>query len=71
MTGETDLTTLLKSMRPILQPDTFVFATIPLADELPAGVLPLMMFREDEGWTCILSEDTRGPPAWPAYSAVG
>jgi uncharacterized protein len=57
MTGETDLTTLLRSMRPILQPDSFVFVTIPLADELPGGVQPLMVFREDEGWTCILSED--------------
>lgn len=56
MTGETDLTTLLKSMRPVLRPGTFVFVTLPLAEELPAGVEPLMMFREDEGWTCILAE---------------
>lgn len=56
MTGETDLKTLIGSMQPELQPDILVFATLPLSQDLPAGVEPLMVFRESEGWTCILTQ---------------
>jgi len=57
MGGETDLKTLLGSMRPQLQPGVLVFVTLPLADSLPEGAAPVMVFRESEGWTCILDED--------------
>lgn len=57
MAGETDLTILLGSMRPELQPDIYVFATVPLSQKLPDGVEPLMVFREKEGRTCILTEE--------------
>ena len=57
MSGESDLVKLLGSMRPELQPDVCVFVTMPLSQNLPDGVQPLMVFREQEGWTCILSED--------------
>ena len=56
MGGETDLKTLLGSMRPQLQPRVLVFVTLPLADSLPEGAAPVMVFRESEGWTCILDE---------------
>lgn len=56
MAGETDLKTLLGSMRPELQPDTYVFVSMPLDRSLPDGVPPLMVFAEKEGWTCIVSE---------------
>lgn len=57
MSGETDLNKLLGSMRPELQPDTYVFVTLPLDQHLPDGVPPLMVFAEREGWTCIVTED--------------
>ena len=42
-------------MRPRLQPGVFVFATVPEA--IPAGIEPLMMFRESEGLTLIVAEE--------------
>jgi hypothetical protein len=54
--GETDLKTLLASMRPELRPDVYVFITVPSFQDLPDGVQPLMVFGEREGWTCILTE---------------
>jgi hypothetical protein len=52
--AETDLPTLIRAMRPRLQPGTFVFAT---AKTVPAGLDPLMTFRETEGATLILPRD--------------
>ncbi len=60
MSGETNLKTLLGSMRPELQPETYVFVTLPLDQSLPEGVPPLMVFGEKEGWTCIVSEEAAG-----------
>lgn len=57
MAGETDLKTLIGSMQPEIQPSVLVFATLPLSQVLPAGIEPLMVFKEGEGWTCILTED--------------
>jgi hypothetical protein len=57
MNGERDLTTLLGSMRPQLQPGVMVFATVPFADGLPREIEPVMVFREREGRTLILDED--------------
>lgn len=57
MSGETDLEKLLGSMRPQLQPDTYLFVTLPLDRSLPDGVPPLMVFGEGEGWTCIVNEE--------------
>lgn len=54
--GETDLGKLLAGMRASLAPDTFVFATLPPREPIPAGLDPLMMFREREGTTLILTE---------------
>ncbi len=56
MTGETDLTALLSGMRPVLQPDVFVFATLPDGIALPEGADPVMVFREREGRTVILRD---------------
>ena len=60
MSGETNLKTLLGSMRPELQPETYVFVTLPLDQSLPEGAPPLMVFGEKEGWTCIVSEEAAG-----------
>lgn len=65
MSGETDLDVLLSGMRPELRPGTFVFAT--LADgAMPAGLAPVMSFREAEGTTLILSEAEAGRAGLPA-----
>lgn len=57
MPGETDLNKLLGSMAPELMPGVFVFATLPPGAPRPAGIDPVMLFREREGETLILRED--------------
>jgi hypothetical protein len=54
--GETDLRTLLSGMRPRLQDGVFVFAILPVSAVVPAGIEPVMTFREEEGTTLILAE---------------
>jgi len=49
--AETDLATLIRAMSPRLDPGIFVFATVKVE---PAGLAPLMTFREAEGITLIL-----------------
>lgn len=56
MAGETDLGTLLSTMQPVLQPAVMVFATLPPGQAVPDTVSPVMMFREAEGTTLILTE---------------
>jgi hypothetical protein len=53
MTGETNLATLIHSMRPRLCPGSFAFATIPPGSAIPGGIAPIMMFQEAEGLTLI------------------
>lgn len=57
MHGETQLTALLAGMRPALQPGVFVFSALPAGHPVPAGLDPVMVFREAEGSTLILRED--------------
>jgi hypothetical protein len=56
MPGETNLQKLLGSMSPELLPGIFAFATLPPGTPMPAGINPVMTFREREGETLILSE---------------
>lgn len=56
MAGETDLQKLLRSMQPELQPGLYVFATLPAKTPIPVDLEPVMVFREREGKTLILSE---------------
>lgn len=51
MSGETDLDRLLAGMRPVLDPETYVFVTTPAPPDMPA----LMRFEEEEGTTLILT----------------
>lgn len=60
MPGETDLAKLLTSMSPELLPGVFVFATLLPGTPLPAGLNPVMVFREREGATLILCEEEVG-----------
>lgn len=57
MTGETDLATLLKTMRPVLHPEVYVFATLKPGEAPPASVTPIMTFRESEGLALIVPQD--------------
>lgn len=53
MSGETDLTALLRGMSATLNEGVFVFATLP-PNDVPANVTPRMTFHEAEGVTLIL-----------------
>ncbi|TPM35344.1 ACT domain-containing protein [Mesorhizobium sp. B2-3-5] len=57
MTGETDLKKLLASMTPELLDGTYVFATLAPGVLQPEGLDPVMMFREREGTTLIVTGD--------------
>jgi hypothetical protein len=57
LAGETDLQKLLGAMSPELVPGAFVFATRPPGTPQPAGLAPVMTFREREGETLILLEE--------------
>ncbi|TIT63652.1 MAG: ACT domain-containing protein [Mesorhizobium sp.] len=57
MTGETDLRTLLASMTPELLDGTYVFATLKPGVPRPEGLEPVMVFREREGTTLIVTEE--------------
>lgn len=54
MAGETDLKQLLRSMRPQLDANRYVFATLPLGQPMPDNLQPVMTFHEDEGTTLVL-----------------
>ena len=57
MPGELSLSKLLRTLRPQLDPRTFVFITIPHSQQPLAGTISFadvqMSFREDEGLTII------------------
>lgn len=54
MTGERNLTALLRHMKPELRPGIFVFCTIPTSEPIPAALNPLLTFREEEGITLVI-----------------
>ncbi|PIK69407.1 ACT domain-containing protein [Methylobacterium frigidaeris] len=55
MNGEADLGRLLAGMRSELRPGTYVFVSA-AEGAVPAGLAPVMDFREAEGTTLILPE---------------
>jgi hypothetical protein len=57
MTGETDLKTLLASMTPELLDGIHVFATLAPGVSQPKNLDPVMLFRDREGTTLIVTED--------------
>lgn len=57
MAGETELQKLLGSMSPELVAGVFGFTTIAPETRMPAGLKPVMVFREREGDALILAED--------------
>ncbi|UOQ76231.1 ACT domain-containing protein [Hymenobacter sp. 5516J-16] len=57
MPGETDLTRLLRTMQPELQPGNYVFCTVASLDGLVVADV-VGLFREREGLTVILPQAT-------------
>jgi hypothetical protein len=53
--GETDLGVLLASMQPELVPGEFVYCTVPVGAAVPADANPVVVVREPEGLTLVLS----------------
>lgn len=51
-----DLPTLLRSLRPVLNAGVYAFASVP-PDADPSGLAPLATFREAEGLTVIVDAD--------------
>ncbi len=51
--GEADLTTLLRSMAPELQPGEYLFCHLPPGQPVPWGLEPLCTYQEAEGLTVI------------------
>jgi uncharacterized protein len=68
--AERDLGRLLAGLDPRLDPQTWVFVAVPSP---PAGLEPLMLFREDEGITCVLPPDAAralGCPDSPQFRRI-
>ena len=59
MTGETQLTVLLRTLAPERQPGDYVYATLPA---LQAELDPILLFRESEGWTHVLRREVADGP---------
>jgi hypothetical protein len=53
----TALHTLIASLAPELQPGVWVYAQLPVTAD-PGPLQPLACFREAEGWTVVVAEDT-------------
>jgi hypothetical protein len=62
MAGETDLQKLLGAMQPELLPGVMVFSQMPLGQAVPDDLDAVMVFREREGTTLILTQEK----AWAA-----
>jgi hypothetical protein len=57
MSGETNLTTLLKNMTPVLNEDDYVYCTISSIQSIDTAHI-LGLFKEAEGFTIILKKET-------------
>lgn len=55
MTGEQNLNKLLAGMSPVLDPQTYVFVTLPSRD-VPTSLTPRMIMQEAEGTTIIVTK---------------
>ncbi|MFB6891831.1 ACT domain-containing protein [Kitasatospora sp. NPDC056327] len=55
MAGERDLTTLLRDLRPVLNPGRYVYCTLPT--KVPAGLRPVATVAEPEGVTVVVARE--------------
>ncbi len=56
-TGETNLTTLLQTMKPVLQTGDYVFCSVANTGLIPADDI-ILLFKEPEGTTLIIKKET-------------
>ena len=56
--GENQLWKLLSSLNPVLDPETYVFVTLPPTSPPPATLAMQMLFREKEGLTVITTKES-------------
>lgn len=57
MSGEINLDVLLKTMRPDRVPGEYVFCIVERRYDQPAGISPILTFREEEGLALILTRE--------------
>ena len=57
MSGETNLTALLKNMKPVLNSGVYVFVSLPSGHKVSKEAI-VLEFREEEGVTLILKKET-------------
>ena len=57
MSGERDLDTLLRSMKPEMQEGIFVFCTLPEGREISAKLKPVHIFHEREGTAFVVGRE--------------
>jgi len=69
MSGETNLTVLLKSMNAVLHDEKYVFCSVDRHDHSYLKLDPICIFHEDEGLTLIVQRD-RADAAEISYSSV-
>jgi hypothetical protein len=55
--GELSLSKLLSTMKPILDPSSYVFVTLPFGTHLPPTLPVQMLFKEREGLTLITTRE--------------
>ncbi len=55
MAGERDLATLLRDLRPVLNPGRYVYCTLPT--KAPAGLRPVATVAEPEGVTVVVTQE--------------
>jgi uncharacterized protein len=67
-TGEKNLTTLLKTMKPALHTGDYIFCSVANAGLIPADEI-ILLFKEPEGTTLIIKKET-ADAAGLAYSFV-
>jgi hypothetical protein len=67
--GLTDLTELLRTMRPELAGTPFVFCSLPAGQADGLDFRPLCVFREAEGVSVIVERDIAARRGWPAGDA--
>lgn len=69
MAGETNLSTLLTSMRPVLRQGEYVFCSLPHPGRDHPSLEPIGYFKEEEGLTLILPRPQADAAGLP-YGAV-
>jgi hypothetical protein len=57
VSGENNLSTLLRTMKPEMQEGVFVFCTVSEDNKIASAIKPVLMFREREGTTFVIRRE--------------